>query len=87
MSTTAQMVMDLVYQVSVQDGVGMGVAKARFAGEAIMSVPSLERLMRGEKASPQHKQGILSAASARRLKFSKDKLFSTRANEKSTRAS
>lgn len=69
------MMIDIVYQVSRQDKVNQGVAKARLAGEAIMSVPSLERLMRGEHASAGQQLNVIKAAKARRIKFDERGLF------------
>ena len=80
-NTIAELVTDLIYQVSVMDKVNMGVAKARLAGEAVMSVPSLERLQKGHVPSPSHQAGLLKAASARKLRFQKS-VFTSRANEK-----
>ena len=73
--TDAQKISEVIHQVAKQDGVKVGVAKARFAGEANYSVPSLERLMRGEAASEDVLKSTLEAVRKRRLKFREDDLF------------
>jgi hypothetical protein len=83
MRTNAAKLRELIHRVAEQDNVNTGVAKARFAGEANYSVPSLERMMRGEIASPDHVESTIRAVKARRLKFSKADLFSPENEEES----
>jgi hypothetical protein len=75
MRTNALRFKEVILKVARQDSVNVGVAKARFAGEANYSVPSLERLMRGEAVSEDHRRGTLKAVRARGLKFKEADLF------------
>jgi hypothetical protein len=83
MRTNAAKLRELIHRVAEQDDVNLGVAKARFAGEANYSVPSLERLMRGEIASPDHVESTVRAVKARKLKFTKAELFLPEKQEES----
>ncbi len=77
--TNAPKIKELIHRVAEQDQVGLGVAKARFAGEAEFSVPSLERLMRGENASDDVRSGTIRSVRARGLKFKDSDLFPEKA--------
>lgn len=66
---------EMIQKIARLDRVNVGVAKARFAGEAKYSVPSLERLMRGGAASEGVRKRTLSAVIARKLDFSENDLF------------
>lgn len=66
---------ELIRELAKKDEINRGVAKARFAGQANYSVPSLERLMRGESASDDHIRGTMKAIKAYRLKFRESDLF------------
>jgi hypothetical protein len=66
---------EIIFQVAQSDKVNIGVAKARFAGEACYSVPSLERLMRGEVASEDVQARTIGAAKARGIRVKINELF------------
>jgi len=82
--TNAEKFRELIHRVAEQDKVGLGVAKARFAGQANYSVPSLERLMRGEIASDDVRAGTLRTVRSRKLNFKDSDLFPTKADEQAS---
>lgn len=73
--TNGDRITELIQQVAKKDRVNPGVAKARFAGKANYSVPSLERLMRGERASEDQQDRTLSAAKSWGMRVSRNELF------------
>lgn len=83
----SEQITELIGQVAKKDRIKVGVAKARFAGKANYSVPSLERLMRGELASEDHQLGTLKAAKSWGIEVTLDQLFLPASGKSKRRAS
>lgn len=73
--TDGHQMTEVIHAVCRQDKVNSGVAKARFAGEAKYSVPSLERLLRGERASTDIQLQTMKAIRGRGINVKAEELF------------
>jgi hypothetical protein len=74
-TTDGTRISNLIYEIVGMDKVTFGTAKARFAGEAKYSVPTLERLMRGQTTSEENQKNTLTAARAWKFPVKLEELF------------
>ena len=85
--TNGSKIAEIVQAVSVEDNVNNGVAKARFAGEAKISVPMLEKLLSNKRASQNTQERIIEAARQRGLDLLLDEAFPLTKDQRKSKAS